>query len=510
MPDPASTVLIGVDVGTTNVKAAAYSDQGKLLAVSARRLSVYHPQPGWSEYDPHELIESAGWTIRDVAGRFSPSQIAGVAVSSMAETAVALDSAGLPLRRAIAWHDERTVEQARWWREHVGDEVVYAVCGLPILPIFGINKMMWVRDHEPAIYHQIRRWLNVADYVAYCLCGEQATDFSLASRMMALDLTGRVWSSELCAAAGIDPRLFADLVPSGQRLGVTHAAAREVTGLPVGIPVAAGGMDHPCGAFAVGIREPGDVLDSMGTSESIFTVTTQPLLNATMAASGYQQGIHVDSRFSFCNGGLYTSGAAVEWIKQILAPDDDSYEALMSLATDAPAGSEGAFFLPHLRLPSPPINVPSGRATFVGLSAAHGREHLARAVLEGLAYEARYSLDGLLERMPLNVQRIIAIGGGARNRLLMQIKASVWGRTLEVAEVEEAGAQGAAMLAGVGAGVFSDLSQAVSAMEIRTQPVMPVSDWVVRYEQAYQRVYREMYHAVESLHQAIAGAVREA
>lgn len=499
-----SPILIGVDVGTTNVKAAAYDAGGRTLAVVSRALETSHPQPEWTEYEPQALFDSAADTVRSVVARIKSRAIAGIAVSSMAETAVPVDAKGHSLRPAIAWHDPRTAPQAAWWEQHLGAEVVYSITGLPILPIFGINKLMWIKEHEPEVYGRIAHWLNIADYIAFRLCGVPATNLSLASRTMALDLRARQWSSELLSACDIAPAILCDLVPSGERIGQVHQAASERTGLPVGTAVMAGAMDHPCGALALGIRQPGDILDSMGTTESILTVLLEPVLTSEMARSGYQQGIHADPDKVYCSGGLYTAGAAVEWVKTLLAGSNSPYADLVDLANVAPPGSGGVFFLPHLRLATPPINDASSRAAFIGLDANTSPNHLIRAVIEGLAYEAQFSIDGLEQLLGFRAERLRAIGGGTRNALQMQVKAALHGRPIEISDVEEATTLGAAILAAVGTEVFPNMDAAVDAMQVSYRNITADDRSGQFYRRSYETVYRDLYRTLAPLHHAVA------
>lgn len=503
MSAAAPGVLLGLDVGTTNVKAAAYTTDGRPVAVATRRLAVLRPRTDWTEYDPEALFGSAAAVLRTVIRDLGGVPVAGVAVASMAETAVPVDGAGAPLAAAVAWHDQRSRPQAEWWRDEVGEEAVYRLTGLPILPIFGIHKLLWFREHAPQAFARMRAWLNIADFIAYRLCGTQATDRSLASRLMVLDLRTRAWSTELLAACDVEPAVLPQLVDSGERIGAVHRDGFEASGVPIGTPVAAGGHDHPCGAFALGLVEPGDVMDSMGTSESILSVVREPRLTREMAISGYQQGIHVVPERCYCNGGLYTSGAAVEWLRTLIAPNEaDAYAALQELAAEAPPGSGGVYFLPHLRLASPPHVDLDARAAFLGMRSGTGRADLARALFEGLAFEAQASLDGLLERMGLALKRVRAIGGGTRNALLMRIKAALLGRTIEVSSFEEATSQGAAMLAGVGAGIYRDAADATLRVRPSFERVDADAAWTEHYQRAYRGVYQQLYPAVQPLHRA--------
>lgn len=504
----AATALVGLDVGTTNVKAVVFDVVGNVLARASRRQIVAQPRPGWAEYDAETLFATTVSTLAEaLAALPQPRRIAGVAVSSMAETAVALDRDRRPIRPAIAWHDERAYDQAAWWRREVGDDVVASITGLPIVPIFGVHKLMWVREHEPEAFERIDVWLNVADYVAFRLTGSAATDHSLGARLMLMDLTTLEWSPELLNACELDAELFAELVPSGTTVGTVHAEGSAATGLPIGTPVAAGGMDHPCAALALGIRRPGDFLDSLGTSESIFSVMLAHHADPEFTRMGYQQGPHVAPGTYYCNGGMYTAGACVDWLQALAFAESDGYDAMIEAAESAPAGAGGVQFLPHLRRANTPIDDELSRGAFIGLSVDTHRGHLARAVFEGLAFGARASFDVLVDRLGLDVERVRAAGGGTRNPLLMRIKAGLLpsGITLEAVEFEEASSLGAALLAGVGAGVYGDVEEASAAVHLETRLISrPTQELVDFYERAFGAVHQRLYPQIAPLSHAIA------
>jgi xylulokinase len=500
------TALIGIDVGTTNVKAAAFDVNGMLLALTVHRLPVIRPHPNWEEYDPEEMFTYTARAVRDTLEKLKPCiRVAGVAVASMAETAVPIDNRGKALHNAVAWHDERSRPQADRLRQAIGAETIYRITGLPPAYIFGVNKLLWFKTHAPDAYRRTVCWLNVADYITYRLSGALATDYSLASRLMLLELkTGR-WSADLLSACDIPATLFAELTPSGQKLGTVHAEGSAATGLPQGTVVVCGGHDHPCGALALGITEPGNVLDSMGTSESIFTVAKDARLDPQFAHTGYQQGFHVVPGKRYINGGLYTSGRCVEWIKDML--NEASYDDFITLAACAPPGSQGVFFLPHLRMANTPVDDPNSRGAFVGLSVGSSGASLARAVLEGVAYEAHRALTGLQELFGVTINRVRATGGGTRTQLLMQMKAALLGSAIDIFDMDEATALGAAMLAGIGAGVYADSDEAVAAVQLSATQITCDEHLHRYYQQAYGAVYRQLYEHLKPIHHQIARQV---
>ena len=440
---PGGPLLAGIDLGTTSIKAGLYDRAGRSLAQASAPTPTAYPQPGWAAHDAEAIWQCAAGVLRRVVDQVAaqgrdPAAIAGVAVASMGEAGVLLDAHGAPLAEVIAWFDRRTQPQADWLEHTIGRDRLLAITGLPLQPIFGLCKLLWLKACQPDAFARAARWLNLGDYVAYRLCGAQATDLSLASRTLALDLARREWSREILDAAGVPAALLASPVASGTRLGAVTPAASAATGLPATCQVAAGGHDHDCGALAVGVTEPGDVLDSLGTAEAIFVPLERPMADLTLGRQGYAQGVHVAPARYYVHGGIYTCGASVAWAHRVVGQGSE-LATLIAEAAAVPAGSLGVYFLPYLRLANPPYDDPLARGAFAGLTADASRGALFRAVLEGLAYESRLSLDTLLAApgaAPL--RRLVAIGGGTRNALLMRVKAGVLGRPLTVVEVPEA------------------------------------------------------------------------
>ena len=263
-----------------------------------------------------------------------------------------------------------------------------------------------------------------------------------------------------------------------------------------------GGHDHVCGALAIGVTEPGMILNSLGTAEAWFLPIRAPLADPQVGYQGYAQGVHVDGSHYYAMGGLYTSGVCVDWFRTAFAGDVD-YATLIAEAEQALPGSLGICFLPHLRLANPPNIDPESRGAFVGLNTDANRGTLFRALLEGLAFEARNTLEPLLGYTQTPVDRIFAIGGGTRNRLLMQIKATVLNQPLQVVSMDEATALGAALLGGIGAGVYANLPAALEQVQYTQTPVAPLCDQVAMYDATLLQVHRRLYQALQPLHHAI-------
>lgn len=502
--NPTGPLLAGIDVGTTNIKAVIFDLTGQPVVQASVSTPTYYPQPGWAYYQPEELWQGAAAALRQATGQLDqPGRIAGIAIASMAETAIPLDAHNQPTYQAIAWFDRRTQPQVEWLERTIGPERIFEISGMPLLPIFGLCKLLWFKENEPAAFSRTVRWLNVADYIAYRLSGVQATDYSLACRVIALNLRRREWDIPLLQDLALSPSLFAPLCDSGTRLGPVTPEAAAVTGLPVSAQVAAGGHDHICGALAIGVIQPGDIMDSMGTSEPVFIPLDQPISDPLVCRQGYAQGAHaVPGRYYVTTSG-FTSGASVEWFRDMVGRNLD-YATLIREAEAVAPGSLGVYFMPHLRLANTPHYDPKGRGVFIGLSTDASRGVLFRAVLEGLAYDCRYALEPLFAYPEVKPPRhIYAIGGSTRNHLLMRIKAAVFNRPITVATVAEATSLGAAILGGLGAGVYADLPSALQQLRPNHTLVEPNPAEAALYDKCFRQVYQQLYLTLKPLHHTI-------
>jgi xylulokinase len=402
----------------------------------------------------------------------------------------------------VAWFDGRALPQAEWLDQMIGRDRLFAISGLSLQPIFGLCKLLWLKQNEPESFARTVLWLNVADYIAYRLCGVPATDYSLASRTLCLNLRELHWDIDLLQELEIPVSLFAPLTSSGLPLGQVKADATLTTGLPSSAQVVVGGHDHVCGALAAEVIEPGSLLDSVGTTEAVFLPIDQPLSDPAVGRQGYAQSVHVVRGHYYLLGGLYTGGICVDWFRNLLGADMD-HAALIAEAEAIPPGSHGVNFLPYLRLANPPINDPEARGAFVGLTTDAGRGTLFRALLEGLAFELRHSIEALLAHTNVDPRAIYATGGGTRNRLHMQIKATVLSQTINVIEMEEATALGAAMLAGLGAGVYPDVPTALNTLQVAHTVLKPMTEHIPLYDTLYLQIYRQMYQTLRPLNHAI-------
>jgi xylulokinase len=497
---PHHDLVVGLDVGTTNLKCLALDGAGSIVAQCCEPTPRSHPRRGWTDFEPVSIWEAACRAIRGVVSQLEhPEAVKGIAVSSLAESVVPIDSEGRPLAPAIAWFDLRTVAEYEWIRDRVGYETLFKISGLNPDPMFGLCKILWVKNHNPAAFQKVCHWLHFADYVAFRLCGIPATDPSLACRTLAYDLNRGTWASEILEAVGVAPSSFPPICKSGTPLGFITPSSATATALPRTTVVSVGIHDHPSGAFAAGGLKAGVLFDSIGTSESLNSIFKKPLSDPRIAAHGLAQGaIWIEEPSYYLTGGLQTAGAAVEWFCKELG----GKAGIAELVDEAALVDEAVpVFLPHLVRSLTPYPDAQASGAFIGIKSTTTRGAMFRAVLEGLAFEARAIADAMVTVAGLPpFQKIVTIGSSLQNRLLTQIKADVYGFSINVNPVRETVSLGAALLAGMGCGMFPDASAAVRVARREEISVEPNLDRSKRLQTRYQEVYRDLYGQLRTAH----------
>jgi len=503
----ADDLLLGIDVGTTNIKALVFDLHGACVSAASAATPVERPHPGWAEHDSHLLWQAVVDVIRHaLAPLDDPQRVRGLAVASVGEAGVLVDARGEPVAPVIAWYDRRTASYVQRWNVQDDPLETFRLTGMIPVPIYGMFKLQWLRDHAAEGYAAATTWLHIADYIAFRLCGARATDYSLASRSMLFDLRARRWSSALIDCAGLRGDLLPELVASGTRIGEVSPSAAAATGLSPGTIVGAGGHDHVCGALAANVRRQGDCLDSMGTAEAAFLPLDDIPLDERLFVANVSSwthvtfGVHVARDRYYAMDGLFSSGAAVEWLRGLIAPGASLHEAsaeVETLADSAPPGSMGVLFLPHLTA--------GERGAFVGLTASSGRSALARAVYEGLAFEWRHMLEHIEGMLGVRAATIRVIGGRTRLPVWLGIKADVMGRPLQVLDMDESVALGAALLGGIAAGVYRNEDEAVGALQLNERTIAPNDVAHVQYERIYRGAFLRLAPALAPVHTALDG-----
>jgi xylulokinase len=495
-------LFLGLDIGTSGVKAILVAPSGVVSAAATTPLSLSTPRPGWAEQDP-ELWWAATLASTAKLLKLAPqAQIVAVGISGQMHSSVFLDRSGKVIRPALLWCDGRTTAQcAEITRCAGGEEQLRRWVSNPALEGFTLPKLLWLRTHEPEAFRRLATVLLAKDFIRFRLTGALATEPSDASGTLLFDPARMHWSPDLLDAVGLPRSLLPDVGGSSEVLGRISADAAALTGLPERTPVVGGGADNACGAAGVGAITPGEAVASWGTSGTVLAPTAEPLVDPLLRAHTF---CHVVPGLWYLLGVVLTAGGAFAWYREQFARELAGRDADACLTEEAAAiapGADGVTFLPYLQGERTPHRDASARGAFVGLSLAHSRAHLTRAVLEGICFALRDSLS-ILPELGLAPARLLLTGGGAKSAFIRRLQAEVYGLPVSTVNREEGPAYGAALLAAVGARAFPDLATAAARTLTRSPALAPDSQVHRDYEQSYAR-FRTAYPAA---HPARAGA----
>ena len=488
--------VLGLDVSTTATKAVLLDAEGTVHAASSPGYAFETPQPLWSEQDPQLWWDGTITAIRGAlaASRVEGDDVEAVGLAGQMHGLVALDRHDDVLRPAILWNDQRTEAECDAIRERIGRDRLIAVTGNDALAGFTAPKLMWVRRHEPDVWSRIAHILLPKDLVRLRLTGDHAVDRADGAGTLLFDLAARDWSAEVVDALGIDSAWLPTTYEGPAITGSISAEAASATGLRAGTPVVAGGGDQAAAAVGVGAVEPGVVSLSLGTSGVVFTATDEPLIDLEGRLHSFCHA--VPDRWHVM-GVMLSAAGSLQWFRDALAPGV-AFPTLVDEALGAPPGSDGVLFLPYLSGERTPYPDPRARGAFVGLAARHGRPHLTRSVLEGVAFGLKDSLELMRTVGVTGFDEIRATGGGSKSALWRQILADVLEMPVMTTTSSEGAAQGAAMLAATGAGWFADVQDACRTLVTSGERVEP----------SPADVYRERYAQYRSLYPALAPTFR--
>ena len=499
-----AALVLGLDVGTSGVKAilvaVAGPDVGAVRASATTPLTLTTPHPGWAEQDPEAWWAAAVASTRDVLAQVPDASVVAVGVSGQMHSSVFLDRAGAVIRPALLWCDGRTTAECEAITARVGGEArLGELVRNPALEGFTLPKVLWLRTHEPAAYARLATVLLAKDFVRYRLMGVLATEPSDASGTLMFDPARLAWSDDLLAAVDVSRALLPDVGGSADVLGRVTVDAARVTGLAAGTPVVGGGADNACGAAGVGVVAPGAAVASWGTSGTVLAPTAEPRVDPGLRAHTF---CHVAPDVWYVMGVILSAGGAFAWYRQQLARElagaVDADAQLDAEAAGVPAGADGVIFLPYLQGERTPHRDAALRGAIVGLSLAHTRAHLTRAVVEGVCFAMRDALE-VLRALGLAPDELLLTGGGARSPFLRRLQSEVYGLPVATVNREEGPAYGAALLAAVGAGAFPDVGSAARATLVRGVADAPTPAAVRAYEAAYAR-YRASIDAARPAH----------
>ncbi len=476
-----SSVVAGIDIGTTAVKGVAIDETGSVVARAEAAYPFFTPRPGWVEQDPEDWWRATGAVLSEL--RRAAGVPAGIGLSGQMHGLVALDCSDRVLRPAILWNDQRTAAQCEEIEHAIGLQRLIELTGNRALPGFTAPKLLWLRESEPEVWGRLARVMLPKDYVRLRLCGTRATDVSDASGTLMLEVPARRWSPDVLDALELDQGLLPEVLESSDVSGT----------LAGGVPVAAGAGDQAAGALGVGVVRPGPLSVVLGTSGVVFAACEQFVADPLGRLHAF---CHARPSAWHVMGVMLSAAGSLEWARDTLAPGS-SFDELLADAERWPPGVEGLTFLPYLAGERTPHADPDARAAFAGLGLRHDRGALVRAVLEGVAFGLRDCLDLIGELgIPASVGRVS--GGGARSDLWLAILASVLELPLERVGVQEGAAFGAALLGGVAGGVWDDVDTAVAATVQTGARIEPVSEWVEPYREARER-FRALYPALRDL-----------
>lgn len=495
-PELTAPCFLGLDLGTSGLKAVIIDGAGQLLGLAAEEYRLDAPRPGWAEQDPETWLRAAcACTPRALAqAGVASAQIAAVGLCGQMHGAVCLDGAGRVLRPAILWADQRSSEQVEQVLQTVGREQYAAWVRNPLATGFQLATWLWLRQNEPDLAQRTASILLPKDYLRYRLTGEVGSEASDACASGMFDPASRGWSEPLLSALGIDPGLLPPVSASHEIAGGLRPGMAAALGLRAGLPVVFGGGDQPCQALANGVIDPGLLSCTIGTGGQLLAPLLAPVFDPALRLHLY---CHAAPDRWYSMGAILAAGLALRWLRDNIFPRE-TYRSLAERAALVPAGAEGLLFLPHLAGERTPHMDPHAAGVFFGLTLRHTADHLARAVIEGVVMALRQALE-LMLASGAQAERIIAAGGATQHPLWLRLQADIFGRPLSLSRTAEAAAIGAALLAGVGTGRWPDVHSACSELAAGPEELIdPDAAAVRRYDEVYAR-FRQLYPALRPL-----------
>ncbi|WP_088810474.1 MULTISPECIES: xylulokinase [unclassified Listeria] len=491
--------VLGLDLGTSALKAVLMSEAGELIADAASDYPLISERRGYSEQNPAEWVRALKVVFQALheAVPDLKAELLGISFSGQMHSLVVMDSEMEVVRPAILWNDVRTTEACKYIREKMSD--IKSITRNDVLEGFTLPKLVWLAQNEPKTWNQAAHFCLPKDYLAYILTGELCTDYSDAAGTLLLDVQKKTYSEEILTAFQIPRQTLPKLVSSTTCIGtVTPELARQL-GIQTSAKVFMGGADNAVAAIGAGITKPGLALSSIGTS-GVFLSFESDILEAD--ASPLHFFNHVEEGSFYSMGVTLSAGNSLNWFKREFAPDED-FDALFEGAKKIPVGAEGLLFTPYISGERTPYTDSEIRGAFIGIDGQHTRSHFMRAVIEGITFSLRDAFE-LLKLAGRDAAEIVAVGGGAKNPLWLQMQADIYNRNVRTLTSEQGPGLGAAMIAATGLGIYPDLNAcAETFVTYQGQLYTPNAQNVAKYEKIYL-IYREIYKATKSLSTSLA------
>ena len=496
--------VMGLDIGTTGCKAAVFSDDWRLVASAFREYSVLMPHPHWAEQDAERVWQLALETLTQAVGQSMADPPKALALSVQGEAIIPVDEMGRPIRNAILGMDTRSTAENDWLAETFGPETLFRRTGMPMHTMNTVTKLLWLRRNEPVLWRQAARFLLYEDYFLRRLTGRAVISHCLASRSQMYDLGTSAWAMDILDRCEIDQGRLAGLLPTGESVvGTLDGTVARETGLPKSILVAVGGHDQACAALGSGVIRPGSAMVSTGTAEVVEVAMGSPVVSPKLREGSISVYRHVVPGLYLAMTLNHSGGLVLRWFRDTLCQDcisraaqtgQDAYDLILA---DAPRGPTGLLVLPHFAGAGTPLPDPRSKGAIVGLTFATTQAEIAKAILEGLTFELRSNLDFLREA-GVELGELHAVGGGARSRMWLQLKADICRMRLRVPRVTEAACLGAAILAAVAVGHYSDIAEAVRAAVGFDTVVEPNLECSHQYDGRYES-YRQLHPALREV-----------
>lgn len=451
---------LGIDVGSTNVKAAVFGEEGEMRAFHSEKTPITHLKPGWSEIDADHLWECVKVCLKCVAAESAPAKIVSIGVSSMGESGTLIDENGSALYPFIAWYDLRADKEYQSLEAAVGADRLYYLTGQIPSQKYGISKLLWLKKNEGGLYKKAMSWLSVEDWILFRLTGICATDYSIASRTMAFDIHTLRWSEEILQKAEISPKLFPAAYPGGHKVGLLQEKVRTELAMECEVTVVTGGHDHACASIAVDIQKDGVVLDSMGTAEVSMIALDKLRIDEQTRGKHYSIYPHCGEKLYRVLTSNQSCGVCIEWLldtwgkslKQEAEKEGKSkYEFVDRLIKES-KDTKGLFFFPFLR---GSVENSKLRGVLWGMEDTDGLGDDAKAIMEGLCFELKKQIEGYQEVFAKSYDKIRVVGGISKSDAILQCKSNIQQAAVESPSCTEAAVHGAALLGAAGAGKVS-------------------------------------------------------
>ncbi|MCI2056461.1 MAG: xylulokinase [Oscillibacter sp.] len=485
-------LYIGVDLGTSAVKLLLMDGGGAIQKIVSREYPISFPHPGWSEQNPEDWLKATVDGIRELTAECDKSQVAGIGCGGQMHGLVALDKDDHVLRPAILWNDGRTTEETAYLNTVVGKEKLSSLTANIAFAGFTAPKLLWMKAHEPELFARINKIMLPKDYLNYMLTGVHCTDVSDASGMLLFNVKNKCWSAEMLEICGIRESQMAHIYESYQTVGVLTPAMAKTLGLPETVKVCAGAGDNAAAAVGTATVGDGRCNLSLGTSGTIFISSRKFGVDPHNALHAFA---HADGNYHLMGCMLSAASCNKWWMEEVL--HTQAYGDEQSGITPEKLGHDHVFFLPYLMGERSPHNDPAARGTFIGLTMDSSRTDMTQAVLEGVAFGMRDSLE-VARSLGIDITRSKICGGGAKSPLWRQIFANVLNLDIDTVETEEGPGYGGAILAAVACGEYPDVETAADALVRVTDTVHPDPEIAARYEAQYRK-FRQIYPAVKAL-----------